>query len=60
VIALQSKLAGLKRDADATESLNRRLNERIDRQRDVIDRCRIAYNAVRGLFDDDSGAGRMA
>jgi hypothetical protein len=42
------------------EEVNRRLNERIDRQRDVIDRCRIAYNAVRGLFDDDSGAGRMA
>jgi hypothetical protein len=36
------------------------LRATIDRQRDVIDRFRDAYNAVRGLFDDHSGAGRMA
>jgi hypothetical protein len=36
------------------------LRATIDRQRDVIDRFRAAYNAVRGIFDDRPGAGRMA
>lgn len=57
VVRLKAKS---KRDTDAIETLTEQLDvlcdqrATINRQRDVIDRCRIAYNAVRGLFEDDA------
>lgn len=49
-----------KHDADAIETLTEQLDvlcdqrAMINRQRDVISRFKTAYDAVRGLFDDDA------
>ena len=58
--ALEQTISAATEEAEQAFNDTRRLRATIDRQRDVIDRFRAAYNAVRGLFDDDSGAGRMA